>query len=54
MNTHFGPFGGQYVAETLMPVLHELEREYLAAKDDPAFQKEFRDLRAWGCGPCGA
>jgi len=46
MNTHFGPFGGQYVAETLMPVLHELEREYLAAKDDPAFQKEFRDLLA--------
>jgi len=46
MNTHFGPFGGQYVAETLMPVLHDLEREYLAAKDDPAFQKEFRDLLA--------
>ena len=46
MNTHFGPFGGQYVAETLMPVLHELEREYLAAKEDPAFQKEFRDLLA--------
>ena len=46
MNTHFGPFGGQYVAETLMPVLHELEREYLAAKNDPAFQKEFHDLLA--------
>ena len=46
MNTHFGPFGGQYIAETLMPVLHELEKEYLAAKDDPAFQKEFRDLLA--------
>ena len=46
MNTHFGPLGGQYVAETLMPVLHELEREYLAAKEDPAFQKEFHDLLA--------
>ena len=44
MNTHYGPFGGQYIAETLMPVLHDLEREYLAAKDDPAFQKEFHDL----------
>ena len=46
MNTHYGPFGGQYIAETLMPVLHDLEREYLAAKDDPAFQKEFHDLLA--------
>ena len=44
MNTHYGPFGGQYIAETLMPVLHDLEREYLAAKEDPAFQKEFHDL----------
>ena len=44
MNTHFGPFGGQYVAETLMPVLHELEREYLAAKNDPAFRRELNDL----------
>ena len=44
MNTHYGPFGGQYIAETLMPVLHDLEREYLAAKNDPAFQKEFHDL----------
>ena len=44
MNTHYGPFGGQYIAETLMPVLHDLEREYLAAKNDSAFQKEFHDL----------
>ena len=44
MNTHFGPFGGQYVAETLMPVLHELEKEYLAAKEDPAFRRELHDL----------
>ena len=46
MNTHYGPFGGQYIAETLMLVLHDLEREYLAAKDDPAFRKEFHDLLA--------
>ena len=46
MNTHFGPFGGQYVAETLMPVLHELERAYLKAKQDPAFQRELAELLA--------
>ncbi len=46
MNTHFGPFGGQYVAETLMPVLHELERAYLEAKQDPAFQRELAELLA--------
>jgi len=46
MNSHYGPFGGQYVAETLMPVLHELEREYLAAKQDPAFQRELAELLA--------
>ena len=46
MNTHYGPFGGQYIAETLMPTLHELEREYLAAKADPAFQKELAELLA--------
>ena len=44
MNTHFGPFGGQYVAETLMPVLHELEKAYLEAKEDPEFQRELREL----------
>ncbi|WP_459694870.1 tryptophan synthase subunit beta [Acidisoma sp. C75] len=37
---HFGKFGGRYVAETLMPVIREVEAAYLAAKDDPAFQAE--------------
>lgn len=44
MNTHYGIYGGQYVAETLMPILHELEKEYLAAREDRAFQEEFRSL----------
>jgi tryptophan synthase beta chain len=41
---HFGEFGGRYVAETLMPLILDLEREYRAAQADPAFQAEFDDL----------
>ena len=41
---HFGDFGGRYVAETLMPLILDLEREYRAAKADPAFQAEFDEL----------
>jgi tryptophan synthase beta chain len=41
---HFGEFGGRYVAETLMPLVLELDREYRAAKSDPAFAAEFNDL----------
>jgi tryptophan synthase beta chain len=41
---HFGQFGGRYVAETLMPLILELEREYRAAKVDPAFAAQFDDL----------
>ena len=41
---HFGQFGGRYVAETLMPLILDLEREYTAAKVDPAFKAEFDDL----------
>ena len=41
---HFGQFGGRYVAETLMPLILDLEREYTAAKADPAFHAEFDDL----------
>jgi len=37
---HFGLFGGRYVAETLMPLVLELEQAYAAAKADPAFQNE--------------
>jgi tryptophan synthase beta chain len=41
---HFGQFGGRYVAETLMPLVLDLEREYHAAKSDPAFAAQFDDL----------
>ena len=40
-NGHFGPFGGRYVAETLMPALEELEQAYREAQNDPMFQQEF-------------
>lgn len=36
----FGPFGGRYVAETLMPLILDLDKEYTAAKNDPAFLEE--------------
>jgi tryptophan synthase beta chain len=41
---HFGQFGGRYVAETLMPLILDLEKEYRRAQADPAFQAEFDDL----------
>ncbi|WP_066476397.1 MULTISPECIES: tryptophan synthase subunit beta [unclassified Sphingomonas] len=41
---HFGDYGGRYVAETLMPLILDLEREYRAAQADPAFAAEFDDL----------
>ncbi len=37
---HFGIYGGRYVAETLMPLILEVERAYNQAKADPAFHKE--------------
>ena len=37
---HFGVFGGCYAAETLMPVLLELEKAYNEAKKDKTFRKE--------------
>ena len=41
---HFGEFGGRYVAETLMPLILDLEKHYRAAQADPAFEEEFNDL----------
>jgi len=41
---HFGDFGGRYVAETLMPLVLELDEAYRAAKADPAFKAQFDDL----------
>lgn len=37
---HFGPYGGRYVAETLMPALLELDAAYRRYVQDPSFQKE--------------
>ena len=37
---HFGLYGGRFVAETLMPLILDLEREYNEAKADPKFQAE--------------
>ena len=39
---HFGPYGGSFVAETLVHALDELKAEWEAARADPAFQAEFR------------
>ncbi|MEE9359377.1 MAG: tryptophan synthase subunit beta [Hyphomicrobium sp.] len=43
---HFGIFGGRFVAETLMPLILDLERAYNEAKNDPAFHAELADLNA--------
>ncbi|MDX1614794.1 MAG: hypothetical protein R3300_10830, partial [Candidatus Promineifilaceae bacterium] len=40
----FGPYGGQFVPETLMPALDELIRAYEQARQDPDFQAEFEHL----------
>ena len=39
---YFGQFGGRYVAETLMPLIIEVEKEYNNIKNDSAFKKEFK------------
>src|SRR6516162_7945384 len=41
---HFGPYGGRYVPEVLMAPIEELEKAYLAAREDHAFQAELSDL----------
>lgn len=43
-NGRFGIHGGQYIPETLMNAVIELEEAYEKYKDDPAFRKEFEDL----------
>ena len=40
----FGPYGGRYVPETLIPALDELEREWVAARADPGVQGELSAL----------
>ncbi len=41
---HFGTYGGRFVAETLMPLILDLEEHYAAASRDEAFWSEFNDL----------
>lgn len=43
---HFGIYGGRFVAETLMPLILDLEKAYNEAKADPAFQKEMNSYLA--------
>lgn len=40
----FGEFGGQYIPETVMTAVHELEKAYDKYKDDPEFNKELKEL----------
>jgi len=44
--TKFGPYGGQFVPETLMPALIELEEAFVSARQDPEFVREFDQLMA--------
>ena len=45
-NGHFGPYGGRFVAETLVEPIEELQAAYETLKNSPAFQDEFdRDLK---------
>src|SRR5579883_2064801 len=44
LSPYFGVFGGQFVPETLMPALAELEQAYAAARHDAAFQEHFAAL----------
>src|SRR5688572_13948472 len=42
----FGPYGGQFVPETLMPALIELEEAFISARQDAEFVREFDKLMA--------
>jgi tryptophan synthase beta chain len=44
LEERFGPYGGRYVPETLIPALDELEQAWLDARDDPGFQLELARL----------
>ena len=44
LEQRFGPYGGRYVPETLVPALDELENAWLEARDDPSFLAELAEL----------
>lgn len=50
MKGRFGPYGGQFVPETLMPALAELEQAFEEAQSDPAFRAQLADLSAHYAG----
>ena len=43
-NGNFGQYGGRYVAETLMPLILDLEKKYLFYKKNKKFNDEFSEL----------
>ncbi len=47
---HFGIYGGRFVAETLMPLILDLEEAYTAAKADPAYAAELENLNTYYTG----
>src|ERR1700732_4229944 len=47
---HFGPFGGVFVPETLMPAIEQLGQEYEKARNDPEFSWKLEDLLRTYCG----
>lgn len=47
---HFGPYGGRYVAETLMPLILEVEQAYNLMRVDPTFRRQFDDLMKYYVG----
>lgn len=49
-NGHFGPYGGRFVAETLMEPIEELRQAYERYRDDPAFQAELQADLAYYVG----
>jgi len=49
-NGHFGLFGGRYVAETLMPLVLDVERAYNACREDPKFAAQLKDLNTHYAG----
>lgn len=52
-STRFGEFGGQYVSESLMGCLSELDRAFEAVREDPAFWEEYRSYYPYMGRPSG-
>ncbi|GLS84141.1 tryptophan synthase subunit beta [Paraferrimonas haliotis] len=44
LNPYFGPYGGQFVPQILVPALDQLEQAFIDAQADPEFQQEFTGL----------